>query len=62
MGATHEEHLDVLEKVINRHVLAGEKLQAAKCHLFRYEVDYLGFKVKQNSVAPIEAYLETLRS
>jgi len=62
MGATHEEHLAVLEKVIDRHILAGVKLQAAKCHLFRTEVDYLGFKVKQNSVAPIESYLEVLRS
>nr|XP_049598168.1 uncharacterized protein LOC125982043 [Syngnathus scovelli] len=43
-----EEHLDLLQKVVERVSAAGLKLNLKKCQLARFQVDYLGFQVTEN--------------
>ena len=55
-----EEHLEHLEKVVELHFKAGIKLQPAKTHLFRSQVNYLGHQVSAQGVNMIPEYVQRI--
>ena len=55
-------HFLALERVLEAHAKAGLRLQPAKCQLFQEKIDYLGHTVSKNGIAPMEAYLEVVKS
>ena len=51
-SASWEEHLERLRAVLERLRRANLKLGAAKCHLARKEVNFLGYKVTPEGLEP----------
>lgn len=51
-SATLEEHLEHLRVVMERLTAAGLKLNPAKCHFIRKEVEYLGYLITPYSLQP----------
>eukprot|EP00170_Pyropia_yezoensis_P004723 contig_19176_g4737 len=58
---SHEEHLAHLEEVFELLSEAGVSLKATKCHLFQYEVEYLGHIVGKGQLRVNEKNLVGLR-
>ena len=58
--STLELHVQELERVLEMHEQAGIKLVPGKTHLFRHEVDYLGFRVGSDGVKMKEDYVEKI--
>ena len=55
-----DEHIDVLEEVLEAHQMAGIKLRAKKTKLFQSEAEYLGFRVSEEGIAMNPEYLERI--
>ena len=53
-------HVEELERVLAMHEQAGIKLNARKTHLFKEEVDYLGFRIYKDGVKMKESYIEKI--
>ncbi|XP_072182146.1 uncharacterized protein [Diadema setosum] len=53
-GATEKEHLENLDKVLNRLNDAGLRLKREKCVFFAPEVTYLGHRISQTGIHPTE--------
>ncbi len=49
-GRTVEEHLNRIEQVFQRLSRANLKITPAKCHFFKREVNFLGFRISQKGV------------
>ena len=56
------EPLEGLEQVFKAYRRARLRVNPAKCHLFREEVTYLGFKVSEAGLAPTDEYIEVVKS
>jgi len=56
-----EEHLHHLDEVLTRLGKAGVTLKAAKCHLSKEEVEYLGHVIRPGRVHVLEKNLRALR-
>ena len=57
---TIEEHMRVLQQVLEAHRRGGLKIAPAKSFLFRSKVDYLGHQVSQNGIEMIDSYVNLL--
>ncbi len=55
------EHLTHLEKVMDRLMSAGLKLNPDKCQFLRQEVEYLGFVVTSQGLKPSQRHLVAVR-
>ena len=55
-----EQHLRDLRRVLDMHRHAGIKLNAKKTHLFKSEVDYLGFRVNYDGIGMKDSYVERI--
>ena len=60
MGATFEEHLENLKKVLTRLREASLYLKPSKCHLAREKVNYLGYTVSGKGIAPVETKVRAI--
>ena len=60
-GSTFEETLQRLDVVLNRLRSAGLKLKPKKCHLFRTEVLFLGYKISQNGIHTDPAKIKSVK-
>lgn len=64
-GATPEEHLKNVEKVLEKLLKCGLKLQKSKCKFFENEVNYLGYIIDKNGTRKdsqkVKAMLEAPR-
>ena len=61
MCCTFEEHLANLEEVLSRLRRARLKLKPTKCHLMKGEVNYLGYLVSPDRVAPDPAKIKAVK-
>ena len=52
VGRTFDEHLENLRLVFERLRTAGLRIKPRKCHFGQKEVDYLGYTVSQDGLAP----------
>ena len=59
-SASWEEHLERLRAVFERLRRANLKLGAAKCHLARREVSFLGYKVTPEGLEPEPKLMEAI--
>ena len=59
---TMEEHIQMLEKVLEAHQRAGLKIAPAKSFLCRRSVDYLGHHVSEKGIEMLEDYANLLTS
>lgn len=59
---TVEENLKLLERVLQIFRENGLTLNLKKCHFFKTEIDFLGYKVKPECVMPNEAKLEAVKN
>ena len=59
---TFEQHLEDLEKVLQKLLQDNLKLNAGKCEFVKNSVRYLGFKVSQEGYVPDPAKIEALRA
>ena len=53
-GASKEEHLQLLDEVLQRIQRAGLRLQKKKCLFLASEVTYLGYRISADGVQPLE--------
>ena len=58
---TEEEHEQVVKVVLQRLDQAGLTLALDKCRFGKPEIEFLGFKVNQNGVSPIEHKLSAIK-
>ena len=54
-------HLGILRKIFERYRYAGLTLQPRKTHLFRDEVDYLGYHVSQKGLSVVPEYVKVVQ-
>lgn len=59
---TVEENIKLLEKVLQIFRTSGLTLNQKKCHFFKTEIEFLGYKIKQDCVMPNEAKLEAVKN
>lgn len=59
---TVEENLKLLEEVLNIFSSNGLTLNLKKCHFFKSEIDFLGYKIKSNTVMPNESKVEAVKN
>jgi hypothetical protein len=57
---TVEENLELLERVLKIFRDNGLTLNLKKCHFFKSEIEFLGYKIKPNCVMPNEPKLEAV--
>ena len=58
---TIERHFQDLDRVLQAHEKAGLKLQPAKCQLFKSSIDYLGHRVSEHGIAPLQEHTEIIK-
>jgi hypothetical protein len=51
-GSSFENHLERLKEVFERFKDANLKLHPGKCYMFQLEVEFLGFKISEEGIAP----------
>jgi len=59
-GSSEEEHMVVLEQVLDRLQRAGLRLQQKKCEFFVTEVVYLGHKINAEGLHPLIEKVEAI--
>ena len=59
---TYEEHISILDQVLNKLREYGLKIKPKKCELLRKEVDYLGYHISEKGIAPQEKNIETIKN
>ena len=60
-GPTEDEHLQTLDRVLERLVQAGFRLKETKCQLLSDEVDYLGHRIDAEGIHPSGEALSAVR-
>ena len=60
-GATPEEHLKNLEKVLSRLERAGARLKLSNCQFMLKEVEYLGHQISEKALQPTEEKTQALK-
>ena len=60
-GSTVEEHLQNLDKVLNKLEMAGLKLNKAKCSFLMPQVEYLGHIIDQYGLHPTEKKVKAIK-
>ena len=56
-GSTEDQHLQTLDRVLERRVQAGFRLKESKCQFLSDEVDYLGHRIEVEGIHPSGAAL-----
>ena len=59
-SASLDDHLNHLQRVLNRISEVGLKLKPAKCHFAKEEVQYLGYLVTREGLRPTEDHLKAV--
>jgi hypothetical protein len=59
-GKSFDEHLENLELVFKRLRMHGLKLNAAKCELFKKEVNFLGHTLSREGVTPLKSNIQAI--
>ena len=59
---TVEEHAKGLDQVLSAHRKAGLKLNPAKCHFVRAQVEYLGHLVSGKGLEPVPSYTQLIEN
>ena len=54
------EHLELLEAVLNRLSEAGWKINASKCSFCKVELEYLGYWITRNGIKPVTKKVEAI--
>ena len=57
-----KQHLSILRKIFTRYRYAGLTLQPRKTHLFRDEVDYLGYHVSRAGLSVVPEYVDVVKN
>ena len=60
-GATEQEHLRTLDKVLTRLAEAGLKLKQAKCSFLRPSVEYLGHNISAEGLRPTKEKIRAIQ-
>lgn len=60
-GKTEEEHLNNLERVLERLQNSGLRLKKGKCEFLKQSVQYLGHKVDKDGIGPLQEKLDAIR-
>ena len=60
-GSSDEQHMDILDKVLDKLSEAGIHLKQSKCELMKHSVVFLGHKVDSQGVHPAGATLDAIR-
>ena len=60
-GPTEDEHLQTLDRVLERLVQAGFRLKESKCQFLSDEVDYLGHRIDAEGIHPSGETLSSVR-
>ena len=58
---TEEGHLKTLEEVFKKLEDAGLSIALDKCKFGKDSIDYLGYRVSQNGLLPLERKVEAIR-
>ena len=58
---TFEDHLEQLEKVLQRLQRAGLKVNAEKSKFFANQIEYLGFWLTRDGISPLESKVEAIK-
>ena len=53
-GKNFDEHLEMVQEVLQHFWEAGLKLKPSKCHFFQREVKFLGFHVSADGIKPLD--------
>lgn len=61
-GATEEEHLKALEEVLNRLDTSGLRVKRKKCEFMRSSVNYLGHKIDETGLHPLQDKVEAIKA
>ena len=59
-GKNRDEHLNTLKEVLNRFKKAGVRLNKQKCTFLAPEVVYLGFKINEHGIHPVESKVKAI--
>ncbi|KAL7632381.1 UNVERIFIED_CONTAM: hypothetical protein RMT77_017307 [Armadillidium vulgare] len=62
ISETFEKHLEILEKVLEAFKATGFKIKPSKTFLLRKEVQYLGHKVSEQGMVPLDTSLKGIMS
>ena len=57
-----QEHIDIVERVLQTLNSHGIKIHVKKCKFFQTEVEFLGHQISQNGISKCEKYLDTVRN
>ena len=60
-GSSDEQHMDTLDKVLDKLSEAGIHLKPSKCEFMKHSVVFLGHNVDSQGVHPAGATLDTIR-
>jgi len=60
MSVTEEQHIERLEHLFERLVLAGIKLKPSKCHLLQKSIKLLGHVVDADGTRPVKAKVQSI--
>ena len=61
-SACPNKHLEILRKIFARYRYAGLTLQPRKTHLFKEEVDYLGYHISESGLSVVPEYVEVVKN
>ncbi|CAH2228158.1 jg4831 [Pararge aegeria aegeria] len=62
ISETVEENMNLLEEVLQIFKKNGLTLNLKKCHFFKNEIEFLGYKIRPGCVMPNEAKLEAVKN
>ena len=60
-GTSESEHLQILEQVLTRLEEVGMRLKESKCQFLLPSVEYLGYRISENGIQPMEEKLRAIR-
>lgn len=61
ISETIEENLELLEKILQIFHNSGLTLNLKKCHFLKTELEFLGYKIKTNSIIPSEVKVKAVK-
>ena len=62
MSHTLEDHINLVERVLNTLETSGIKINVKKCQFFQDKVDFLGHSIGRNGIAKSAKYLDVVRN
>jgi len=62
MSETFEQHLELVEKVLNLLMKSGIKIKVKKCEMFKNEVNFLGHVINNEGIRKSPEYVERVKN